>query len=552
MSTAIRQYFVRSIYCGYLMLLFAHPAGHAQAQATLQDYWNGNAKWEFERKWTSSDSSAIGNVASRIKVANGVWYLFQREFIGGSTPCKNPGLVQLGIRVYRSTDRGASWVGASEPSLAPTPGTDFSCQIADGDAIYDAASNKWRFLFQCLNDANVWQGCYAERQGADPMGAFDYASANRRSAVITSGSLWQSICNWKSTVCAGVNVRDEGTFDIFRYDGLYYWVSFHGYDGVRGYRGIAKTIDFVNWVAGDPAYDLPADAILSSRDAVYWHESWGSGGNIGPGNGSTVEENGYTYQLVEFADQNLACQNNQRWDLGLFRTNDISSTAWEQLPSGNPIVLSSRAIENGSVRACNVQYGQLFVDTTVSPSVVYMKYGRETSNSDFNGTYLYRLKYSRNILKNGNLLEGLNHWGRRPEGNVPNQTVYRFPNESPDGTQFMATNCGTWTSSCPPDSSVYQDLDASAYAGKNFTFGGQFSTDQGDGGAASLAIFQFDVSGNVTRGDGIPVNVNGRTYRNIGSTSLPMLATTRKVRFQFYHGTNAITYRMNNLYINIE
>lgn len=55
--------------------------------------------------------------------------------------------------------------------------------------------------------------------------------------------------------------NEEGTFDIFQKKNGYYYVSFHGYDGVNGYRGIAKTADWIHWIAGQD--DLPQDAIFN-------------------------------------------------------------------------------------------------------------------------------------------------------------------------------------------------------------------------------------------------------------------------------------------------
>jgi len=533
----------------------------AQTPATLNDYWSGNAQWDFVRKWTPVNSGAMSNVSSHISIVNGTWYMFVREFVNGGVQCtsaKTQGISQLGMRAYRSTDKGMTWTQASELSLAPRPGADYSCQATDGDAYYDADQNKWRFLFQCLNDDNVYQGCYAERAGSDPMGRFDSNPApgesapDRRMAVIRPNALWGPICANEGSGCYGYPIVDEGTFNIFRKDSSgYFWVAFHGYDGRNGYRSIAKTTDFRTWIAGDASLGVPAGPTMSARDAIYWKESW-SGGNIGAGAGSIVENGGYTYQVVEFADKSLACTANQRWDLGLFRTTNVASTTWEQPPVPNPMVLSSLAVENGVVRPCNVQYAQLFIDTSVSPNVTYMKYGRETSDQNYHGTYLYRLNASHNILKNGNLRTGdVANWQRLPASPAPNYTVYRFPNNSPDGTQYLATNCGSFSAACAAGSSFYQDVSTAGFGGRTFTFGGQFATDAGHSGSASLALWQMDASNNVLKSDSIPVSVSGTDYVKVQSPTLMLLAATRKVRYQFYHGTPGITYRAANMFVNM-
>src|SRR4029079_11066815 len=113
----------------------------------------GKARWSFVRTWSESG-------ASHIEVANGAWYLFERFYPGGSCPLSP----MMGTVVRKSTDRGATWSSAVG-ILLPTPGTPWSCAVTDGDAFYDAANNKWRYLFQCLAEDNIWRGCYAERAG---------------------------------------------------------------------------------------------------------------------------------------------------------------------------------------------------------------------------------------------------------------------------------------------------------------------------------------------------------------------------------------------------
>lgn len=540
------------------LLLAATAAASAQTPATLAEYWNGNAEWSFVRKWTNANASpALGNPSSRVKVVNGAWYLFQREFTGGQCgfnpdPLKDPH--KLGIRVYKSTNQGATWTAASQVSVAPTAGSDFSCEATDGDAVYDAAANKWRILFQCLGASQKWQGCYAERAGADPMGAFDYAAANRKTAVIQPGALWSQICDSATDACGGGGVVDEGTFNIFRKDTSgYFWVSFHGVQGGRGYRGIAKTTDFVNWVAGNTAFGVPSDATLSLGNTANWRETW-NGGTIGVGNGSILEEGGFTYDLIEATDVDLACAQSQRWDLGLFRTDDIAGNQWTGYPLGNPIVYSSLAVENGRVRICNMGYGDIFRDTSVTPNAIYMKFGRESDDPAYNGTYLYRLNKSTNLLRNGNLWTAdATGWQRLPAGAAtPNLAIYRVPNQSPDGTQFLATNCGSYTTACTPGSSFFQDVAASAHVGRSIKFGGQFATAGENGGASSLVVFQLDANFGVLRSDSIALNLPNGTYQSFVSPAITIVPNTKTLRYQFYHGMNGVTYFADNMYINLQ
>ncbi|MBL0163547.1 MAG: hypothetical protein IPP82_07870 [Xanthomonadales bacterium] len=138
--------------------------------------------------------------ASHIEVNNGVWYQFER-FIT-TTNCTRFNAVEhhaLGTQVRSSTDKGVTW-SAPVIAFAPVSNTLWACAATDGDAYYDAANNKWRFLFQCLDNTTAgWRGCYAERAGSDPMGPFAPISQN---PVINSGLLWNQICNTPQDDCS--------------------------------------------------------------------------------------------------------------------------------------------------------------------------------------------------------------------------------------------------------------------------------------------------------------------------------------------------------------
>jgi hypothetical protein len=370
--------------------------------------------------------------------------------------------------------------------------------------------------------------------------------------------------------CAGLGIVGEGTFDIFRHDTSgYYWVAFHGARGLTdssgrrytvGYRGIAKTVDFVTWVAGNASYGVPPGSTMTQPDAAGWRETWASGGNTGPGGGSIYEDGGYTYQLVEFSDLSLDCLWNQHWDQGLFRvstSNLASSSAWSQYPQGNPIIYSSTAIEtrwnDTGIYPCNNGYGQIFKDTTVTPNVVYMKFGRDTSDSAYNGTYLYKLNLATNLLKNGDLwtADG-SYWQVIPSvSGRPNLAVYRYPNLSPDGTQLLATNCGSAASACVAGSSFYQDVNVSAYAGRSFTYGGSFASLGGNGGTSTLAIFQLDANGAAISSHALSLPLSSTVYQKFTSGAVIIAANTKTLRYQFYHGTNGVTYAADNMFLNL-
>src|SRR4051812_25444918 len=138
--------------------------------AGLGDLWSGRATLQLARKWTSA---SLGQPAAyegaRVAVVGRRWYLFDRRRLPGGCPGR-PGVQPMGTQVRVSGDAGRSW-GAPQPVIMPAAGTAWSCAATDGDAIYDRAANRWRFLFQCLGAADSgWSGCYAERRGASPLG----------------------------------------------------------------------------------------------------------------------------------------------------------------------------------------------------------------------------------------------------------------------------------------------------------------------------------------------------------------------------------------------
>lgn len=529
----------RSLLLASLLALAAFGAPEpvrAQSPATMADYWAGRARWSFVRKWSESG-------ASHIEFWNGAWYLFERYSPGGSCPFLSP----LGTQVRRSTDQGATW-SAPVPAVVPTAGTPWECAATDGDAIYDASNNKWRFLFQCMGADGIWKGCYAERAGADPMGAFTPVANN---PVLQRGSLWNRICDTSQDDCSSLaggpgRVFDEGTFNIFLFDGTYYWVSFHGYDGVRGYRGIAKTSDFVNWIAGDPAQGVPGDAVVDLKDALGWREGWASGGPIGAGAGSILIENGIAYLAVEVADVNLGCTPGQSWDWGLFRSFSLSSTSWEQLPQNNPFVYSSRTPDyGGQIPPCSVAYGQLFRDPV--DNAIYFKHFRVSGDPGTQATYLYKLVRTSNVLKNGDLwMGGADFWQRFSLGPT-NLVVYRDPAHSADGNQYLATNCGQ--PSCQPGQSVYQDANVAGLEGDWYTFGGKFATETGTGDL-DLVVHQLDASFNILRSDAMRVNADP-AYRTWQSGSIPILPGAAVLRYQPYLLTGTTTFRADEMFTDV-
>jgi hypothetical protein len=477
------------------------------APPTLADFWSGKATWRFDRKWTSAalGQGSVGNGAV-MKIANDRWYLFNRRTY--PEVCAD-GFVKMGIQVRESDDRGRSW---SPPvtAVAPTAGTEWSCDATDGDVVYDEATQRWRLLFQCQDDSPAdedggWNGCYVERAGADPMGAFSPRPGDAN-PVIRSGDLWSQICD-PGDECADAaggpgHVHEEGTFDIFRKDASGWWVAFHGTDGRLGFRGIARTPDFTrgSFRVDDDAAGLPTDAVLGPSDARGFREQWSDGGPVGAGAGSIVEERGYAYLLAEFPDRSLACTAGQSWDLGIFRSSRLASSTWEPYPLGNPIVYSSRRPQaNGEAVPCNVTYPNLFEDPATG--VRYMLYGRSSGDPAVDGLYLYRLVWQRNALTNGDFWPA-DAGGWTPVGGSQ-LVVQRDPNASLDGTPFLELSCGA--PQCQPASAVVQDQPVRDGLRDSVTFGGEVRAMAGTG-SLELVLRQLDATGKELTADVLTAN----------------------------------------------
>jgi hypothetical protein len=511
----------------------------SEAPATFADYWRGDARWAFERKLTAAELGQEGpQSGAHMEVVGDRWYLFNRADRPGTCGTE----ARMGVQVRESADRGATW-SAPVIVLDPAPGTPWACAATDGDAFYDEGSGKWIYLFQCKAEGGNWNGCYAERAGPSPMGPF---RARAKNPVIRSGDLWGAICD-PGDDCGQRRVIDEGTFNIFDHAGGYFWISFHGFDGVHGYRGIAKTPDFGrgSFIVDRPAEDVPADAFLDAGDARGFHEQWAPGGPIGAGAGTVVREGDRFYALNEFADISLRCTDGQNWDVGMFRSASTASVRWKPFPGGNPIVASSRAPEaNGQSLGCNVLYPTLFRDP--STGSWYLMHGRGTTDRANNGLYIYRLVRDPSLLENGDFASGdTRGWTHLPVG-VTNFDVPRLPNVSLDGTPYLTFNCGAPV--CAPDASVFQDVPINpGFAGRTFDYGGTLRTDGGDG-TLTMAVHQLDATGVVIHTDALDLPIGpGFATHGAQGTVLPGVW---RLRYQLYPKT-AQTFAADNLFLTV-
>jgi hypothetical protein len=375
------------------------------------------------------------------------------------------------------------------------------------------------------------------------MGAFTPALAN---PVIPAGSLWSQICDSPSDDCvsqAAHGVSDEGTFDIFEQRDGYYYVAFHGYDGQSlGFRGIAKSPDFAQWVAGSAAEGVPEDAIVDLADAAGWREQW-QGGSIGAGAGSILYEDGYYYLLVEMADISLGCIPGQNWDQGLFRSTSLTATTWEQLPARNPILYSSKLPEaDGLPYPCNPAYAKLFRDEGTGKT--YLHYSRLSADPAHYGIFLLELVPSHNALDNGDLWKcSTEGWSVFPLGPT-NLVVYRYPTLASDENCYLETNCGA--ESCQGGQSLFQDVPAAPLGGKTVRFGAQIRTAQYEDGALEVVLHELDASSAILQSHVLSVTA-GTTYTLV-SAEADILPATVTVRYQLYLGSPH-TFRVDEMFL---
>jgi hypothetical protein len=483
---------------------------------------------------------------AHVEVVGRTWYLFNRAAQPPGCAGHSADLKKMGTQVRASSDGGRTW-SPPTPILAPTPGSAWECAATDGDAAYDGRTGTWRYVFQCLGTGPDWAGCYAERHDPSPLGPFA-APATVRNPVIASGSLWRRICDAAADRChrpAGERqVGEEGTFDIFEFDGDAWWVAFHGFDGTRGYRGIGRTETFRpgDWEVGGEG-GTPTDAVLAPSDATGWRETWNAGGPVGAGAGSILEEDGWYYQFAEFPDLNLNCSPGQNWDLGLFRARSLSTGHWAQLPDGNPLVYSSRAPgPDGKPAECNVGYPRLFEDPATG--VTYLMYGRRSSDPAYDGIYVYRVAWNRNLLANGDLRRADSLGWQALPGTSAQLSVERAPDGSPDGTAYLAFTCGS--ASCDGGQSIYQDVQAGRVrGGDTIAFGGTFRADAASG-RLDMSVLQLDASGNVLSTANVPLQLTASYARARGELKLDARAS--RLRFELYPRSPG-TFRADNLYL---
>lgn len=513
---------------------------------TMQDYWSGRADWKLTQKITRNtpywklDPDFVGG--TQIVPVGNTWYLFSRKSYysdrnqGVSPNCQNHlplgngAWVSMGTVVRSSIDKGASW---SDPVdvIVPTTNKPWECAATDGSAYYDTSSNKWHFLFQCMDGNGGWDGCHLEKSGPNPMGLFQETHAN---PVIQGGALWNTICNNPGKKCnTGKTVKDEGTFNIFAKIGGYYYVAFHGTDTDIGFRSFAKTNNFINWIAGDNTQGLPTDATFSKQDQLNWRESWVN--PVGPGAGSILYDNGWYYSISEYTDVRYG-ELAARFDWGLSRSQTLTNLNWEQYPMQNPIFYSY-------TNYATLGYGHLFKDPSTNKIYFAITHTPQPPEESHNGwgLFIYELQKTNNFLVNGNFWKcNIDNWTRNTD--LMNMNVYRLNERSSDGRCYLAFNCGT--SSCI-SSAISQEVPISPSQNSSVQFGGKFAKEEGTG-TLEVAIQELNNSNAVINEYKASLSLSSEYESHQQSISLN--PETRKLKYMLLPKSEG-TFKADELFI---
>ncbi len=124
-----------------LLVLVQFCLGATTACATLDDFWEGRARFEQVGELNYGELHPDGvpkAAAGWYAVANGRWYSFSRSVI-----CDRPAHCahdRTEVSVSESRDKGRTW---SKPVIAASPGASASgddCVILDGSTFHDRST----------------------------------------------------------------------------------------------------------------------------------------------------------------------------------------------------------------------------------------------------------------------------------------------------------------------------------------------------------------------------------------------------------------------------
>ncbi len=349
---------------------------------TLDDFWDRKAYFVQSSIFQNGSDGKVGfsayNVNQSVVVKDGVWYVFAREFVAPQ-PVYCPADSTRTI-VKSSTDHGKTW-SADTTIVDQIPNTPTECNALDGDIFYDAPSNTWHFLYQCMDRSLKWNICHSSHVGATPEARFVDDAAN---PVVRNGDLWKLILG------AGTVVHDDGTPEIVAKDGDYYYVTFHGIDDkspIDLMRGLARTKDFVHWEAVGTA------PIYTKADCQGWNVPWQAPGCYGGGASGTQRLGSNYYMVMESSDLSGGCVVDQDWVFGMLRSPTVSGP-WTNMTDPAIVFSTFEKQADGHRPACALGYPQLFVDETGVEHLLLYR-GGSVAPVDLDpahGHYLYELR----------------------------------------------------------------------------------------------------------------------------------------------------------------
>jgi hypothetical protein len=345
--------------------VLAAPQVRAADEGLLGALWHGQAHFEQigNLSWLRGPDNPTKYPANNpipssgpwLATLDGKWYLFSRDKPSDQRPSYCPNSYYE-VSVRESTDQGRHW-SAPQVAAAHSSESADACTIVDGMSFYDAETDTWHILAQCLaaHNAGGWSMCHYTRAGRSPMGQFTPDPAN---PVIRNGQLWSEICSGPGKGCRPGATGDEGTPAYLGKAGGYYYFTFHGWDpqDVRSYRGEAKTRDFRTFITAGP--DLPSDALFGPVNCRAWAPQC-----VGAGAASHVITGDYQYMLLETPSDTLSCTHPTNWEFALVRaplnTRPTWRGGWEAYPR-NPLIVPSW--DRLDLTYCALQYARMFVD----------------------------------------------------------------------------------------------------------------------------------------------------------------------------------------------
>lgn len=353
MSSSAKQWIFRI--ASTVILFAAGCAAVASQPPSLDDFWAGKAHFIQTRTvdWSVMPGGDYAETSSWFAINGGTWYAFNRAGVARRNSACPDDNMQTVVRA--SSDEGATWTALAVVAAPGDSKHGDGCAILDGASIYDAASDTWHMLAQCLelHNAGGWDLCHYTRRGSSPLGRF---VADPLNPVVKPGMLWSSICADKPGICDPNGTQYEGTPDIVLHSNGLYYVTFHGFEPKtgRGVRGIATTTNFQTW--NTRAKDLPRGAMLGPDDCRRWIRAC-----VGVGTATVLSTKRHSYFLFESMDRNLGCTPGQNWVFSIMRSPRnvwlaSGSPRWEP-QSGAPLITAS-SFSKGL--PCPVQYARWF------------------------------------------------------------------------------------------------------------------------------------------------------------------------------------------------